>query len=146
MVMKKQQLDPTAIMAQVGSSVLRAIQNNSDPLIDLFIRESIQNSLDAGDKEIPIPYVNVDFIVKQFDANQLHHSLEGITEKLIDRFPNGHYTFVAVKDTNTTGLTGPLKRTEVRDNKYGNLQKLVYHVGKPQDQLGAGGSWGYGKT
>lgn len=146
MVMKKQQLDPTAIMAQVGSSVLRAIQNNSDPLIDLFIRESIQNSLDAGDKEIPIPFVSVDFIVKQFDANQLHHSLEGITEKLIDRFPNGHYTFVAVKDTNTTGLTGPLKRTEVRDNKYGNLQKLVYHVGKPQDQLGAGGSWGYGKT
>ena len=55
MVMKKQQLDPTAIMAQVGSSVLRAIQNNSYPLIDLFIRESIQNSLDAGDKEIPIP-------------------------------------------------------------------------------------------
>ena len=146
MVMKKQQLDPTAIMAQVGSSVLRAIQNNSDPLIDLFIRESIQNSLDAGDKEIPIPYVNVDFIVKQFDTNQLHHSLEGITEKLNERFPNGHYKFIAVKDTNTTGLTGPLKRTEVRDNKYGNLQKLVYHVGKPQDQLGAGGSWGYGKT
>lgn len=146
MVMKMQQMDPTANMGQVGSSVLRAIQNNSDPLIDLFIRESIQNSLDAGDKEIPIPYVNVDFIVKQFDANQLHHSLDGITEKLNNRFPNEYYTFVAVKDTNTTGLTGPLKRTEVRDNKYGNLQKLVYHVGKPQDQLGAGGSWGYGKT
>ena len=144
--MKMQQMDPTANMGQVGSSVLRAIQNNSDPLIDLFIRESIQNSLDAGDKEIPIPYVNVDFIVKEFDANQLHHSLDGITERLNDRFPNGYYTFVAVKDTNTTGLTGPLKRTEVRDNKYGNLQKLVYHVGKPQDELGAGGSWGYGKT
>lgn len=148
MVMKMQQMDPTANMGQVGSSVLRAIQNNSDPLIDLFIRESIQNSLDAGDKESPIPYVCVDFIVKEFDAKQLHHSLdgEGITEKLNDQFPNGHYTFVAVKDSNTTGLTGPLKRTEVRDNKYGNLQKLVYHVGKPQDQLGAGGSWGYGKT
>lgn len=146
MEMRMQKMDPTANMGQVGSSVLRAIQNNSDPLIDLFIRESIQNSLDAGDKEIQTPYVRVDFIVKQFDANQLHHSLDGITEKLNDRFPDGHYTYVAVKDTNTTGLTGPLKRTEVRDNIYGNLQKLVYHVGKPQEELGAGGSWGYGKT
>lgn len=144
--MKMQQMDATANMGQAGSSVLRAIQNNTDPLIDLFIRESIQNSLDAGDKEVPIPYVSVDFIVKEFETNQLHNSLDGITDKLNDRFPNGHYKFVAVKDTNTTGLTGPLKRTEVRDNKYGNLQKLVYHVGKPQDEPGAGGSWGYGKT
>lgn len=144
--MKKFQLDPTANMGQVGSSVLRAIQNNSDPLIDLFIRESIQNSLDAGDKEITIPYVSVDFIVKEFDANKLNLSLDGITEELNKRFSNESYKFIAVKDINTTGLTGPLKRSEVRDNKYGNLQKLVYHVGKPQEELGAGGSWGYGKT
>ena len=140
------QLDPTANMGQVGSSVLRAIQNNSDPLIDLFIRESIQNSLDAGDKEIPIPYVSIDFIIKEFKANKLNLSLGGITDRLNNRFNNESYKFVAVKDTNTTGLTGPLKRSEVRDNKYGNLQKLVYHVGKPQEELGAGGSWGYGKT
>ena len=114
------QLDPTANMGQVGSSVLRAIQNNSDPLIDLFIRESIQNSLDAGDKSISIPYVNIDFIVKEFNAKKLNHSLDGITDRLNKRFPDEYYKFVAVKDTNTTGLTGPLKRSEVRDNKYGN--------------------------
>lgn len=144
--MKIQQLDPTANMGQVGSSVLRAIQNNSDPLIDLFIRESIQNSLDAGDKDISTPYVCIDFIVKEFNANKLNLSLECITERLNNRFPNEFYKFIAVKDTNTTGLTGALKRSEVRDNKYGNLQKLVYHVGKPQEIPGAGGSWGYGKT
>ena len=145
-MMRIQQLDPTANMGQVGSSVLRAIQNNSDPLIDLFIRESIQNSLDAGDKEIPIPYVSIDFIVNEFNAYKLNLSLENITERLNNRFPNEFYKFIAVKDTNTTGLTGPLKRTEVYNNKYGNLQKLVYHVGKPQEIPGAGGSWGYGKT
>lgn len=144
--MKMFQLDPTANMGQVGSSVLRAIQNNSDPLIDLFIRESIQNSLDAGDKNVSVPYVSVDFIVKEFKSNELNLSLEGMSDILNDRFPDEYYKFIAVKDTNTTGLTGPLKRSEVRDNKYGNLQKLVYHVGKPQEELGAGGSWGYGKT
>lgn len=144
--MSMYQLDPTGNMNQVGSSVLRAIQNNSDPLIDLFIRESIQNSLDAGNSNLTIPYVNVDFIVKTFNSKRLNHSLNGITSKLDERFPEECYKFIAVKDTNTTGLTGPLKRSEVRDNNYGNLQKLVYHVGKPQEGLGAGGSWGYGKT
>lgn len=146
MEMRMQQLDPTANMGQVGSSVLRAIQNNSDPLIDLFIRESIQNSLDAGDKKLATPYVIIDFIVKDFNAKKLNHSLSGIKEILDKKFPDDHYKYIAVKDTNTTGLTGPLKRTEVRNNIYGNLQKLVYHVGKPQDEHGAGGSWGYGKT
>ena len=144
--MNMYQLDPTGNMNQVGSSVLRAIQNNSDPLIDLFIRESIQNSLDAGNPNLPIPYVNVDFIVKTFNSRRLNHSLNGITGKLDEKFPERCYKYIAVKDTNTTGLTGPLKRSEVRDNNYGNLQKLVYHVGKPQEGLGAGGSWGYGKT
>ncbi len=146
MKMRMLQLDPTANMGQVGSSVLRAIQNNSDPLIDLFIRESIQNSLDAGNKELLIPFVNVEFIIKEFSANRLNLTLDGITERLNNRFKYERYKFIAVKDTNTTGLTGPLKRSEVRENNYGNLQKLVYHVGKPQDKPGAGGSWGYGKT
>ena len=107
MEMKMLQLDPTANMGQVGSSILRAIQNNSDPLLDLFIRESIQNSLDAGDKEIPVPYVSVDFIIKDFEAKKLNLSLDGITDSLSNRFPNDCYKFVAVKDINTTGLTGP---------------------------------------
>lgn len=140
------QLDPTANMGQIGSSVLRAIQNNSDPLMDLFVRESIQNSLDAGDKEITTPYVNVEFLIQEFNASELNASLNDISDQLNKRFTNEYYKFIAVKDTNTTGLTGPLKRSEVRDNIYGNLQKLVYHVGKPQENLGAGGSWGYGKT
>lgn len=146
MEMRMLQLDPTANMGQIGSSVLRAIQNNSYPLIDLFVRESIQNSLDAGDKEIPIPYVDVEFLIKEFKARELNASLSDISDRLNDRFKEESYKYIAVKDTNTTGLTGPLKRSEVRDNKYGNLQKLVYHVGKPQEDLGAGGSWGYGKT
>ena len=35
-------------MSQSGSSLLRSIQNNSTPILDLLVRESIQNSLDAA--------------------------------------------------------------------------------------------------
>ena len=36
-------------MSESGSSLLKLIQNNSTPTIDLLVRESIQNSLDAFD-------------------------------------------------------------------------------------------------
>ena len=34
-------------MTQTGSSLLKLIQNNNMPVLDLLVRESIQNSLDA---------------------------------------------------------------------------------------------------
>ena len=34
-------------MTQSGSSLLKLIQNNKTPILDLLVRESIQNSLDA---------------------------------------------------------------------------------------------------
>ena len=35
-------------MTQTGSSLLKLIQNNNMPALDLLVRESIQNSLDAS--------------------------------------------------------------------------------------------------
>ena len=34
-------------MTQTGSSLLNPLQNNNMPVLDLLVRESIQNSLDA---------------------------------------------------------------------------------------------------
>ena len=51
-------------MTQSGSSLLRLIQNNSTPLIDLLIRESIQNSLDAAKDSVD--YVNMEFKTGSF--------------------------------------------------------------------------------
>ena len=54
------------------------------------------------------------------------------------------YKYVAVRDSNTVGLTGKLHYDEVNDNQYGNLLKLIYEISKPQEAEGAGGSWGLG--
>ena len=35
-------------MTESGSSLLRLIQNQDIPLLDLLVRESVQNSLDAA--------------------------------------------------------------------------------------------------
>lgn len=129
-------------MTQSGSSLLRLIQNDSTPLLDLLVRESVQNSLDAA--RASVDYVDMDFITGSFSKERLNIELDEITEALNRRFPESRYNYIAIRDSNTVGLTGELdymKRTRPE-----NLSKLIYDIGKPQEAEGAGGSWGLGKT
>lgn len=131
-------------MTQSGSSLLKLIQNNNMPILDLLVRESIQNSLDARNDKFP--YVTVEFVTGEFSKRSLNIELDGITEALDKRYCKDTYKFIGVKDSNTVGLTGRLHYDEVTDNQYGNLLKLIYEISKPQEAEGAGGSWGLGKT
>ncbi|MCH5256009.1 MAG: hypothetical protein J1D87_01900 [Lachnospiraceae bacterium] len=131
-------------MTQSGSSLLKLIQNNNMPILDLLVRESIQNSLDAkNEKDL---YVTVEFFTGDFNKLSLNSELEGITDSLNRKYWKNEYKYIAVRDSNTVGLTGKLHYDEVTDNQYGNLLKLIYEISKPQEAEGAGGSWGLGKT
>lgn len=127
-------------MTESGSSLLRLIQNQDIPLLDLLVREAIQNSLDAAASNCA--YVNVDISVGQFKSKELAKHLEKIENGLNNRFSSRSCKFIAVRDSNTVGLTGPVRYSEVRNNMFGNLLKLVYEICKPQQNEGAGGSWG----
>ena len=131
-------------MTQTGSSLLKLIQNNDMPVLDLLVRESIQNSLDARVQNSK--YVEMNFLTGSFDSTKLSQELEGITQPLRMRFPNERYDYIAARDSHTVGLTGELDYKKVKNNNYGNLLKLIYEICKPQEAEGAGGSWGLGKT
>lgn len=135
-----------ARMSESGSSLLRLIQNHELPVVDLLVRESIQNSLDASLDSSMGSFVEVHFNVGEFDPTKLGPHLEGITESLDRRFGSASQQYVSIRDYGTVGLTGPMHSDEIRDNDFGNLQKLVYEISKPQQKSGAGGSWGLGKT
>ena len=131
-------------MTQSGSSLLRLIQNNDMPVLDLFVRESVQNSLDAA---VPgTRSVTVQFLTGRFDSVLFRQKLSGVSDQIGRRFPAQEYEYLAVRDTDTVGLTGPMNYSAVSENQYGNLLKLIYEICKPQDREGAGGSWGIGKT
>lgn len=138
-----------APMAETGRSILRLIQNNRTATLDLLVRECLQNSLDASmNKESESGHhVDVDFICDVFNSSDLANHLLGIEDKLKRLYP-GMKKYIAIKDKNTVGLTGPIRATDLTetDTSYGNLLKLVYEISKPQDSEGAGGSWGLGKT
>ena len=134
-------------MTESGSSLLRLIQNNNIPLLDLLVRESVQNSLDAAKEKAKS--VNVEFVTGKFDAAALNAHFERISQKLDKKYPSAYgeyYDFIQIKDSGTNGLTGPVSYDDVENNQFGNLLKLVYEICKPQQNEGAGGSWGLGKT
>lgn len=131
-------------MTQSGSSLLRLIQNNNMPVLDLLVRESIQNSLDA--RKSDSRFVEVDYLTGKFNSSSLGNELEQITESLEKKYGNKEYDYIAIRDSHTVGLTGAMDYKSIQNNVYGNLLKLVYEICKPQEAEGAGGSWGIGKT
>lgn len=128
-----------------GSSLLRVIQNNDIPILDLLTREAIQNSLDA--KLENSVSIDVEINISKFDKNKLADCIEPFGNKLLNKH-NGENidTFISFSDTNTTGLIGPKNMSEVIDNDYGKFINLIFNIGKAQTIENAGGSWGYGKT
>ena len=105
----------------------------------------MQNSLDASDRVHKC--VNVDISVGEFKAKSLNKHFDKIEDLLNKRFSSKNlHNYIAVRDSNTLGLTGPVRYNDVKNNEFGNLLKLVYEICKPQQNEGAGGSWGLGKT
>lgn len=145
--MKIEILEPSN-MVQKGSSLIRLLMNDHTPVLDLLVREAIQNSLDAaaldGNNERP---VSVKFQTGVFNKNMLNQCLEHVTDNLNDRFQSEECKFLSISDRGTQGLTGPMNIEDVKDDEdMGNLLKLVYDICKPQEREGAGGAWGIGKT
>ena len=124
-------------LSQKGSSLRSMIMNKDMPVLDLLVRESLQNSLDAKDGKSHSKFVNVDFVIGSFNRKGLEKELKGVS---LDERSEWGNRFIAIRDSHTTGLTG------THDDKDSNLYKLVYGIMEAQQESGAGGSWGIGKT
>lgn len=131
---------PYSYMQTTGSSLRKMIQSNQDTL-DLFVRESIQNSLDAGLDNVD--QINVDFKVGEFDSAELGKFYEKIGDS-ISKF--GTTKFIAVSDSNTCGLLGNLYGNDYPAQPKQNLGNLVFNIMHAQQNAGSGGCWGIGKT
>ncbi len=129
-----------------GHAILDSMQNWRMPKIDLFVREVIQNCSDAADDVEGNECFFVDFNAKEFNGRDFICLLEGFDEKTIKRFSGEHCKYLEIRDTGTTGLTGPLTITRETEKDHGNYVRLVFDVGKGQTRKYSGGNWGYGKS
>lgn len=130
-------------MTSSGKGVLRSLQNDNLPYIDLVIRESFQNSLDAALPESN--HVKIDVNIKEFVTDELALILEGVTEPLLAKYCDYEQALI-ISDKQTTGLQGDFNTDSADALKKSNIHKLIYGISMNQDSSGAGGSWGLGKT
>ena len=130
-------------MSLSGSSLFDEIQNKHTPLLDLLVRESIQNSLDADDAErVGREFVKMDFDIGTFNSESLASFLPELNGALGQ---SDDCEYLSISDYNTKGLNGSLDEEGFfsEDNNY---RKLVCEIRNGQTKEGAGGSWGIGKT
>lgn len=124
-----------------GSSVLKLIMDQGMPEIDLLVRESLQNSLDAVKDECA--FVKVSYLTGNFNSSKLANQLESINEELLKKYNDLSCNFLAIKDTNTKGLLGSHIYKKGEQN---NLYSLVYDIMNTNKNPKSGGSWGIGKS
>lgn len=139
---------PLQPMQESGAFLLRAMQNEEMPRLDLLVRESVQNALDAGREGAPDTPVQVDFNLRESSTESIASIFgEGINlSALYDRYAD-KATMLEIRDSLTEGLTGPLTFGSIEnDAPHGNLLKLVFEIGRTRRDNAAGGSWGLGKT
>lgn len=128
-----------------GSVTLKSLQNDNVPELDLLVREAIQNSSDASLKEGGNSYT-VNFTTGTFRPAVFNSEISGLEETLNGLFPGQSADFLEIRDTKTSGLTGKLKKSEIKKDDHGNFFKLIYDTGKRQTISTAGGNWGFGKS
>lgn len=136
----------TDLMAFTGSKILVVNQNRTTPMLDLLVRESIQNSLDAAREKVD--HISIDFITNKFKSSKLLSEFEGIESGVKSIITDDECDFLAIRDSNCIGLTGELNpyTSKAQSRSGQNLYNLVYDVMNAQEKQGAGGSWGIGKT
>ena len=127
-----------------GSGLLRSFKNEKMPSLDLLLREEILNLMDAirEDKN----YVREEININDFNLEIINEFFPQIQQQLYIKYRIGAKKYISISDKNTVGLTGPIRISDIIDTKWGRFLSLVQGIAKPQENQGAGGSWGLGKT
>jgi len=135
-------------MQESGAFLLRAMQNDNMPRLDLLVRESVQNALDAAVDQEAGGEVQVHFKLREHSTETVSSLFsDGLDSRALRaRYPSGG-RLIEIRDSRTEGLTGPLSFDQLGVGaSHGNLLKLVFEIGRTRSDDGAGGSWGLGKT
>ena len=140
----KMKQEPRSGYTNTGRIILNKILNNGLPEMDILVRESIQNSLDAA--LLTSKFVNMSFKFGKFERDNLLNCMPEEFSSLKNKFDN-ESSFLAISDEKTCGLLGDYRENVYDKKAPSNLYKLVYSFMRDKDDEGAGGgSWGVGKS
>lgn len=118
-----------------------------DPLT-VLVREAAQNSWDARNA-FPVEFViEIGRLGERANAWR-RHLLPGPADPssiALDAALEPDRYVIRIGDRNTRGLGGPLRADErVPEGTVANFVQFIRNVGEPRDQVGGGGTYGFGK-
>lgn len=144
-------------MSVNAGTVLKVLGKPPINWSDVIVRESIQNSLDAAQINIEN---KITFNINILNVDNINHLIENLIflkqdendllfKRLANRIRLGDPVILVLKDSGTTGLSGPIRRDDKEwdlNNERKNFDNLVYQLGINHGTSGSGGSYGFGKS
>lgn len=144
-------------MTVQANTVLKVLGRSNLYILDILLRESVQNSLDAAN-DSGTDYVTFEFDIIRFETHaQLleridflrQNSQDSLYNRLAQRVGQGDPVLLIMADKGTTGLSGPVRRDDSNWRFYQgrkNFENLIYQLGLNHGASKAGGSYGFGKS
>jgi hypothetical protein len=130
--MMKRYIHNPLMFGTPGRNMKKALHDTGTPILDSFVRESIQNSLDAYDRASSNPAVTVEYNIRNFNVKALTDNLEGLS--VLNERKDLPHKYLSIRDRNTVGLTGDF------NDESSNLKKLIFGFMNNQQSAGAGGA------
>ena len=133
-----------------GTGEAKLLGTSNVGLVDVIVRETAQNSWDARERR-GVPRFGIHLRQLSYRAMEVlrNEVFRRGTQYLAlhDSLKKNGMWVLEVSDRGTHGLNGPIRN----DLRYmtgapTNFVDLVLSVGSPQDKVGGGGTYGFGKT
>jgi hypothetical protein len=140
-----------------AGTVLKVLGKSSLFILDILIRESVQNSLDAVSPKAK-EHIRFDFdFIERETTDEIIDSIgfleqsggDSLFTRLKRRIKENDAVLLVLSDKGTTGLSGPIRRNDPEWKTFSgrkNFDNLVYQLGQNHGASGAGGSYGFGKS
>jgi len=119
--------------------------------VGIVVRETLQNSWDARDKDWDPAYgvrvYKVNEGARKVLREQIFTDLPSSLGDLGTSLNNPNLHAIEIYDRGTTGLNGPYRATEVAEKgKPNNFNSFVFDIGTTKASESSGGTFGFGKT
>ncbi|WP_151530103.1 MULTISPECIES: hypothetical protein [Corynebacterium] len=138
--------------ATYANSFTQTMKGQSLELLDMFTRETLQNSWDARDRSsdedgvtFSIDYLDLDKAQGSLLTNEIFGVHTPGLPELEHALAHGSLSLLKVSDAGTLGLRGPTTAITSEDEAQ-DFVSFIRNIGRSADKQLAGGTYGFGKS
>jgi hypothetical protein len=134
-----------------GQGASRTLGRPSLPLLQVLVRETVQNSIDAAQRDSKLIDFRISTETKSGTDLRKIRTLFAAAEHraelpLAELFSSNSITTLTLSDRGTYGLDGPTRANDHSGSERRNFVNFFRNIGQAGISAGKGGTYGYGKS